>query len=461
MTNNKNLMIGLLLALGLMAMPAGASDERAKRDVNQVPGMLGVTDAAAPELRQVHTTAEGYLLATSTGPGYVRADQGNAGASAWPMYLLQGGNSGVITADGALRIDGSRSTQPVSNDQLVSLDAKVPAQGQALMAASLPVVIASNQSDINIADGGNTITVDGTITANQGGAWDVTILNGSGASAVNVQDGGNSLTVDGTITLLVNDGVDIGDVTINNAGGAAAVNIQDGGNAITVDASDLDVRDLTSVSDSVSVLQATHDSLNGNMTIQVGDVDVANGNPVPVSDAGGALTVDASNLDIRDLTSVSDTVGVLQATHDSLNANANIQVGDADVANGNPVPVSDAGGALTVDASNLDVRDLSSTQDSVKAEPSAWSTVLASTGSCGATATLALPADALAKTSLFCNESADVVRIGAADVTAAVGLKVLGNTCVPMDGPTSAFQGALYCIRTIGSDQAFSTMVGR
>lgn len=40
---------------------------------------------------------------------------------------------------------------------------------------------------------------------------------------------------------------------------------------------------------------------------------------------------------------------VTQATHDDLNANANLQVGDADVANGNPVPVSDAGGALTVD----------------------------------------------------------------------------------------------------------------
>ena len=29
---------------------------------------------------------------------------------------------------------------------------------------------------------------------------------------------------------------------------------------------------------------------------------------------------------------------VIQPTHDELNANANLQVGDADVANGNPVP---------------------------------------------------------------------------------------------------------------------------
>lgn len=45
----------------------------------------------------------------------------------------------------------------------------------------------------------------------------------------------------------------------------------------------------------------------------------------------------------------TNKVRAFQPTHDNLNANANIQVGDADVANGNPVPVSDAGGSLTVD----------------------------------------------------------------------------------------------------------------
>jgi len=62
--------------------------------------------------------------------------------------------------------------------------------------------------------------------------------------------------------------------------------------------------------------------LNANANMQVGDADVANGNPVPMSDAGGSVTVD-------------------QSTHDSLNANANIQVGDTDVSASNPVPVTD------------------------------------------------------------------------------------------------------------------------
>lgn len=42
-------------------------------------------------------------------------------------------------------------------------------------------------------------------------------------------------------------------ITVQNPGGAAAVNIQDGGNSITVDALNLDIRDLSFASDSVNV----------------------------------------------------------------------------------------------------------------------------------------------------------------------------------------------------------------
>lgn len=85
-----------------------------------------------------------------------------------------------------------------------------------------------------------------------------------------------------------------------------------------------------------------------------------------VSITNASIAVTATDLDIRDLTSVSDSVAVLQATHDNLNLNANIQVGNADVANGNPVPISDAAGSLTVDAIDLDIRNLNLTDDAVK-----------------------------------------------------------------------------------------------
>ena len=115
------------------------------------------------------------------------------------------------------------------------------------------------------------------------------------------------------------------------AGGAINADIRVGGAAV----SNANPVPMSDAGGSLTVDQATHDNLNANANMQVGDADVANGNPVPMSDAGGSLTVD-------------------QSTHDNLNANANIQVGDADVANGNPVPVSDAGGSLTVDQATHD-----------------------------------------------------------------------------------------------------------
>lgn len=90
----------------------------------------------------------------------------------------------------------------------------------------------------------------------------------------------------------------------------------------------------------------------------------------PTVNINGTVPVSATDLDIRDLTA-TDIVTVVQATHDNLNLNANIQVGNADVANGNPVPVSDAGGSITVDASDLDVRNLNLTDDAVKVSANA------------------------------------------------------------------------------------------
>lgn len=116
-------------------------------------------------------------------------------------------------------------------------------------AAPLQVTLANtgaNATAVKVDGSAVTQPVSGTVTASaQPGVdiGDVTINNAAGASAVNIQDGGNSITVDGTVaatqsgtwTLGANSGVDIGDVTINNASGASAVNIQDGGNSITVD----------------------------------------------------------------------------------------------------------------------------------------------------------------------------------------------------------------------------------
>jgi hypothetical protein len=65
-------------------------------------------------------------------------------------------------------------------------------------------------------------------------------------------------------------------ITVQNGAGAAAVNIQDGGNSITVDASDLDIRNLSAAQDNVAISDGT-DTLainnDGSINVQVSGID--------------------------------------------------------------------------------------------------------------------------------------------------------------------------------------------
>ena len=135
--------------------------------------------------------------------------------------------------------------------------------------------------------------------------------------------------------VIITDGTD--DVAVNADGSVNAV----------VTATDLDIRDLTA-SDIVTAVQATHDNLNLNANLQVGDADVANGNPVPISDAGGSLTVDgtvaATQSGTWDIGTVTTLTGIT-----------------------NDVNIADGGNSITVDAVDLDIRDLTAASDSVQA----------------------------------------------------------------------------------------------
>jgi len=155
--------------------------------------------------------------------------------------------------------------------------------------------------------------------------------------------------------IIITDGTDT--VEVNADGSLNAV----------VTATDLDIRDLSSAQDSVEVLQATHDDLNLNANLQVGDADVANGNPVPVSDAGGSLTVDAADLDIRDLAFATDSVDV-SGSEVSLDAGTLAALESITVQNGagaSAVNIQDGGNTITVDAADLDIRDLDAAQDNL------------------------------------------------------------------------------------------------
>jgi hypothetical protein len=170
----------------------------------------------------------------------------------------------------------------------------------------------------------------------------------------------------GDVAVKVVDGTITSQQLAVNADGS--VNITDNGASLTVDAVDLDIRDLDSAQDSVEVLQATHDNLNANANIQVANTDVSNANPVPVSDAGGSLTVDATDLDIRDLAFATDKVDVTgsEVSLDSATLAALESITVQNGAGAAAVNIQDGGNSITVDAIDLDIRDLTHVSDSIK-----------------------------------------------------------------------------------------------
>ncbi|MBW1672068.1 MAG: hypothetical protein JRJ45_00230 [Deltaproteobacteria bacterium] len=127
--------------------------------------------------------------------------------------------------------------------------------------------------------------------AEQRGSWDigtVTTLTGI-TNDVSIDDGGNSITVDGT--------VDVGTVT-TLTGITNDVNIADGGNSITVDAIDLDIRalDHVTIGDSVRIGDGTEIMLvNANGSINTVPAVASSGSEVHDHDKSAATAKDATS----------------------------------------------------------------------------------------------------------------------------------------------------------------------
>lgn len=257
--------------------------------------------------------------------------------------------------------------------------------GQATMANSEPVVIASDQSALPISATNLDIR---DLTASDV----VTVTGGVGQTAdVKVTLDGESVPVtgafyqatqpvSGTVTASAQPGVDIGDVTVNNGAGANAVNIQDGGNSITVDGT-------VAISGSVPVTGTFYQATQ--------PVSIATA--VPVTDNAGSLTVDApvgtpvfvrlsdgaapittlpvslasvpshavtaTDLDIRNLAKAQDEVYSVLKTDAGVaydarlvtaQANSGVDIGDVTINNSTgaaAVNIQDGGNSITVDGS--------------------------------------------------------------------------------------------------------------
>jgi hypothetical protein len=114
----------------------------------------------------------------------------------------------------------------------------------------------------------------------------------------------------------------------------------------------IDFLGLNGASDSSNILIVGTEDGTGTGTSHA--VKVASDGSIVISDGASSITVDASNLDIRDLTHVSDSVKIGDGT-DFLA-----------IATDGSIAVTDNGSSLTVDATNLDIRDLSASQDNIK-----------------------------------------------------------------------------------------------
>lgn len=267
-----------------------------------------------------------------------------AGASA--VNIQDGGNS--ITVDGPLT------------------DAQLRASAVPISAASLPLPTGAATSALQTQPG-----VD---------IGDVTVNNAAGAAAVNIQDGGNSITVDGTISisgtvpvsgpltnaelratpvpisaaalplptgaatsaLQTQPGVDIGDVTVNNGPAGAAVNIQDGGNSITVDASSwpLPTGAATETTVATLLLNSTFNSRINTLGQKV----MASSTPVVISSDQSTLPVSVASLPLP--------AGAATA---ALQTQPGVDIGDVTVNNAggaSAVNIQDGGNSITVDATS-------------------------------------------------------------------------------------------------------------
>lgn len=139
-------------------------------------------------------------VSVTDGAGSLTVD-GTVAATQSGTWTVQPGNTANTTA---WKVDGSAVTQPIS-------------------AASLPLPTNAATSALQTQPG-----VD---------IGDVTINNATGGSAVNIQDGGNTITVDGTVSVNLNAGTNnIGDVdvlTIPAVTNAGVFAVQVDGSALT------------------------------------------------------------------------------------------------------------------------------------------------------------------------------------------------------------------------------------
>ena len=145
---------------------------------------------------------------------------------------------------------------------------------------------------------------DGTLLTHTGSALDVNIKTSDIAIAVDLDHTEDSIRLgDGTSFF-----------TSTSENGDIALDVHLSNTSILVTAADLDIRDLSFATDSVDV-SGSEVSLDAATLAALETITVEQGtSPWVIGDGGGSITVDAADLDIRDLTHVSDSMKIGDGT---------------------------------------------------------------------------------------------------------------------------------------------------
>lgn len=278
-------------------LPVQLRDEKGK-PVNFFEGMTQVINAGGgggPRVVKISNDSGSPVPITGSLSATLAADTGSGeiGSDTLRMVMATDAVSSVNVYDAF----GSTAVDSVFNaDNRLRVSVETGGSGLTdaeLRASSVPVAQASGAV-------WSVYVTDSTATG-------VTILNGEGAyrdtfpiegtltgitNDVNIADGGNSITVDGTVTVDTVTNT-VGANIVDSSGEAYTTTnplpIDDAGGSITVDG--------TVTVDSVtnSVAAALVDS---------GGVQYSSSNPVPIDDAGGSITVDGTVAVSNAITSV-------------------------------------------------------------------------------------------------------------------------------------------------------------
>ncbi len=309
--------------------------------------------------------------------GTVTATQGTAAAiwSPWPVIIVSGSDP-VGTQTHPTWVTGS-----VSIINQAGAGSNVTALSGSLTGLLVGGATLSNANPVPISDAGGSLTVDGTVvvtsTVINSGSVAGVLIGGQPASNANpipVSDAGGSITIDGSVTAAQG--------TAASIASPWPVIIVSGSDAVGTQTHPTWVTGSVSITNQAGV-SANVTTQSGSVAgILIGGLNVANSNPVPISDAGGSITVDGGVAATQGtaasisapwpviLVSGSNVVGSttnpiwVTGSVYTLNqggAGSNVTalsgsitgllVGGLNVANSNPVPISDAGGSITVDGS--------------------------------------------------------------------------------------------------------------